>query len=123
MVKATEADTRGAYAVRENRVPAGFGGVPLHLHREAEEAFWILEGELTVHLQNRRLAAAAGAFVLIPRGTVHSIANRGTAPVRWLTLISPAWASGWIEEEAADPDRRTAIYARYGLEIVGPPPP
>ena len=28
-----------------------------------------------------------------------------------------------IQEESADPDNRAAIYARYGLEIVGPPPP
>jgi hypothetical protein len=68
------------------------------------------------------LAAPAGSFVLIPRGTVHSIANRGAVPVRWLTLISPAWVSGWIQEENAAPDERAAIYLRYGLEIVGPPP-
>ena len=60
VIKAAEADTRGAYAVRENAVPAGFGGVPMHLHREAEEAFYVLEGELTVHLQDRVLAASAG---------------------------------------------------------------
>jgi hypothetical protein len=30
--------------------------------------------------------------------------------------------SGWIQAEAADPDDREAIYLRYGLEIVGPPP-
>jgi mannose-6-phosphate isomerase-like protein (cupin superfamily) len=124
VVKVAEAETRGAYAVRENVVPAGFGGVPLHRHREAEEAFYVLEGELTVFAEDRTLAAPAGAFVLVPRGTVHAIANRGAVPVRWLTLISPAWASGWIREEAADLDeqQRAAVHLRYGLEIVGPPP-
>jgi mannose-6-phosphate isomerase-like protein (cupin superfamily) len=87
-VKVAEAETRGAYAVRENAVPAGFGRVPMHLHREAEEAFYVLEGELTVVTREGSLAAPAGAFVLIPRGTVHAIANRGEVPVRWLTLIS-----------------------------------
>ena len=123
VVKAAEAQTRGAYAVRENSVPAGFGGVPFHLHREAEEAFYVLEGELTVFTEGRTLAAPTGAFVLIPRGTVHAIANRGAVPVRWLTLISPAWVSGWIQAESVDPDNRAVIYRRYGLEIVGPPPP
>jgi uncharacterized cupin superfamily protein len=122
VVKAAEADTRGAYAVRENSVPAGFGGVPFHLHREAEEAFYVLEGELTVFTEGRTLAAPAGSFVLIPRGTAHSLANRAAVPARWLTLISPAWVSGWIHAESADPDDREAIYLRYGLEIVGPPP-
>lgn len=123
VVKVAEADTHGAYAVRENSVPPGFGGVPLHRHLEAEEAFYVLEGELTVFAEDQVLAAPTGSFVLIPRGTVHAIANPGTVPVRWLTIISPAWVSGWIEQEAADPDNRAAVYAKYGLEIVGPPPP
>jgi mannose-6-phosphate isomerase-like protein (cupin superfamily) len=122
VVKAAEVETRGAYALRENSVPAGFNAVPFHLHREAEEAFYVLEGEMTVFADGQTLAAPAGSFVLIPRGTVHSLANRGAVPVRWLTLISPAWVSGWIQAEAADPDDREAIHLRYGLEIVGPPP-
>jgi quercetin dioxygenase-like cupin family protein len=123
VVKAAEAETRGAYAVRENAVPAGFGGVPLHLHRDAEEAFYVLEGELTVFAEGRWLAAPAGSFVLIPRATVHAIANRSPVSARWLTIISPAWVSGWIDEEATtDPDQLADLYARYGLEIVGPPP-
>jgi mannose-6-phosphate isomerase-like protein (cupin superfamily) len=124
VVKAAEAETRGAYAVRENTAPAGFGGVPFHRHLGAEEAFYVLEGELTVFTEDRTLAVPTGAFVLVPRGTVHSLANRGAVPVRWLTLISPAWVSGWIQEEAADLDerQRAAVYLRYGLEIVGPPP-
>ena len=32
------------------------------------------------------------------------------------------WASGWVEEESLDPHIQAAVYARYGLEIVGPPP-
>jgi mannose-6-phosphate isomerase-like protein (cupin superfamily) len=126
VVKAAESETRGAYAVRENTVPAGYGGVPFHRHLGAEEAFYVLEGELTVFTEDRTLAVPAGAFVLVPRGTVHSLANRGAVPLRWLTLISPAWVSGWIQEEAAaalDERQRAAVYLRYGLEIVGPPPP
>jgi mannose-6-phosphate isomerase-like protein (cupin superfamily) len=124
VVKAAEAETRGAYAVRENTVPAGFAAVPFHRHLGAEEAFYVLEGELTVFTEDRSLAAPAGGFALVPRGTVHSLANRGAVPVRWLTLISPAWVSGWIQEEAAalDERQRAAVYLRHGLEIVGPPP-
>jgi mannose-6-phosphate isomerase-like protein (cupin superfamily) len=131
VIKVAEAQTRGAYAVRENSVPAHSGGVPLHLHRAAEEAFYVLEGELTVFAESRALAAPAGSFVLIPRGAVHSIANRGAVAARWLTMISPAWVSAWIEEEdrllrssagVPEPDKQAAIYAKYGLEIVGPPP-
>jgi mannose-6-phosphate isomerase-like protein (cupin superfamily) len=103
ILKATEDETRGAYAVRENLAPEGFGGVPLHVHREAEEAFYILEGELTIFSEDRALAAPAGSFVLIPRGTVHSIANLGEGPCRWVTMISPAWGVGLDRGGARQP--------------------
>jgi mannose-6-phosphate isomerase-like protein (cupin superfamily) len=129
-ISATE--TRDAYAVRENVAPAGYSAVPFHIHHGAEEAFYILEGAMTVFTPERAVKAEVGSFVLIPRGTVHAFANDGTVPLRWLTFISPGWVSAWIEEESAlleetgtlEPDgaRQEAIYEKYGLEVVGPPP-
>jgi quercetin dioxygenase-like cupin family protein len=124
-----EAETRGAYAARLNAAPPGFTTVPLHIHRNAEEAFLVLDGELTVQVDGRTVVAPAGAFALVARGHVHAIANLGTTPVRWLTLISPAESAGWVEAEhdllvasagAADPARFEEIHSRFGLEIVGP---
>ncbi len=131
VVKVGQAATRGAYAVRENTVPAGFSAVPLHVHRNAEEAFYVLDGELAVLAGGHRTDAAAGSFVLIPRGVTHAIANVGRRPVRWLTLFSPAAQSEWIEAEhelltatpgEPDPLALAAIHRRFGLEIVGSPP-
>jgi mannose-6-phosphate isomerase-like protein (cupin superfamily) len=125
------AETRGAYAARLNAAPRGFTAVPLHIHRDAEEAFLVLDGELTVHADGRSVAAPPGAFVLIPRGLVHAIANLGSTPVRWLTLISPAAPAAWVEaeddlivESAGSPNQAQLdeIHRRFGLEIVGPPP-
>jgi mannose-6-phosphate isomerase-like protein (cupin superfamily) len=126
------ADTRDAYVVRENAAPAGYSAVPFHIHHGAEEAFYILEGTMTVTTPEREVKAQAGSFVLIPRGTVHAFANHEAAPLRWLTFISPGWVSAWIEEEGAlleetgtqEPDiaRQNAIYEKYGLEVVAPPP-
>ena len=125
-------DTHDAYAVRENVAPAGYSAVPFHIHHGAEEAFYILEGAMTVTTPSREVKAQAGSFVLIPRGTVHALANNEAVPLRWLTFISPGWVSAWIEEESAlleetgtqEPDvaRQEAIYEKYGLEIVAPPP-
>ena len=130
-IKAGRDATRGAYAVRENTVPPGFTTVPLHIHRDAEEAFYVLSGRLSVLAAGRRADAVAGAFVLIPRCTVHAIANLDAEPARWLTVISPGERSEWIEAEhdlllagpgEPDPAALAAIHRRFGLEIVGPPP-
>jgi mannose-6-phosphate isomerase-like protein (cupin superfamily) len=131
VVKAGRDATRGAYAVRENGAPAGFVSVPLHIHRSAEEAFYVLSGRLAVQAGDDRVDVEAGSFVLISRGMVHAIANPGAEPVRWLTLISPADQSEWVEAEhelllasdgEPDPAALAAIHRRYGLEIIGPPP-
>jgi mannose-6-phosphate isomerase-like protein (cupin superfamily) len=126
-----EAETRGAYAMRLNTAPPNFTAVPLHIHHSAEEAFFVLGGELTIHAGGNRVQAPAGSYVLIPRGMSHAIANIGAAPVRWLTMISPAAQSGWVDAEhellvdadgAPDPGQVAEIHRRFGLEIVGPPP-
>jgi mannose-6-phosphate isomerase-like protein (cupin superfamily) len=43
-VKATDDQTNGAFTLLEAQEPAGFGP-PLHVHRDAAEAFYVLEGE------------------------------------------------------------------------------
>lgn len=87
---------------------------------------------MTITTPEQTVEAPAGSFVLIPRKTIHSFANYRTTPLRWLTIISPGWMSGWIDEEndllqeagASEPDRarQEAIYKKYGLELVDPPP-
>ena len=42
-------DTNGAYALRRNSAPPRFDAVPLHVHRGAEEAFLVTDGELAVY--------------------------------------------------------------------------
>jgi mannose-6-phosphate isomerase-like protein (cupin superfamily) len=130
-IKVGRVGTAGAYAVRENTAAPRYAGVPLHIHRDAEEAFYVLSGRLAVMAGDRRVTAEPGAFVLIPRGQVHSLANPGDEPVRWLTLISPAARSEWIEAEdellqvsGGEPDAAAlaAVHERFGLQIVGPPP-
>jgi mannose-6-phosphate isomerase-like protein (cupin superfamily) len=132
VIKVSAPDTGDAYAVRENVAPAGFAAVPFHIHHGAEEAFYVLEGTMTVTTPEGAVDAPAGSFVLIPRGTVHAFANPGAEPLRWLTFISPGWVSEWIEEESdlldetgsGEPDaaKQEAIYEKYGLELVAPPP-
>ena len=43
-----------------------------------------------MHLGEHSYACAAGAFLLIPRGMRHAIANDGDAPARVLGVLSPA---------------------------------
>ena len=132
VTKARGEQTAGAFALLELVQPREIPGPPLHVHHECDETYYVLEGTLTVRLGARTLDAAAGSFVLIPRGVAHTFANRGAQPARFLATISPASYLGYVDEISAlyaatpaggriDLARATASAARYATEILAPP--
>jgi quercetin dioxygenase-like cupin family protein len=86
---ATGQDTNGKYALWEAIVPPG-GGPPPHVHSREEEGFYILEGEITVHIGQERIVATAGMFANMPVGTPHSFKNESDKPARMLISVAPA---------------------------------
>jgi RimJ/RimL family protein N-acetyltransferase/quercetin dioxygenase-like cupin family protein len=131
MVKVRDGDTGGAFSVHDNVIPAGSPGPLPHLHHDHEETFYVLEGELTVRVGERRITAPAGSFIVIPRGAVHQPSNPGTEPTRVLLIFSPAGMEHFFEEAAdkriplqdvpTDPaalERRAAFTAKYGYEFA-----
>ncbi len=129
--KAVGEQTGGAYGLVETSVPASSSGPPPHVHGGEDEAFYVLEGEVTVLLGNRTITASAGSFAFVPRGTVHTFSNRGSREARLLVIISPAGFERAFEEMAEvapsanqppDMARLMLIAEKYNLEISGPPP-
>src|SRR3712207_2557658 len=100
VVKVCDADTGGAYSIHDNTLPPGSPGPRPHIHRHHEEAFYVLEGELTVRVGSRTITARAGSFVVVPRGEVHQPSNPGTEPTRVLLIFSPAGMDRFFEEAA-----------------------
>jgi mannose-6-phosphate isomerase-like protein (cupin superfamily) len=123
--KAAGDDSAGAYWLVEEE----FWGdsTPLHAHPAAEEAFYVLNGQVAVWLGGGETVAGAGAFLLVPRGEPHGLRRLSDEPVRMLTLASPAGMEHFFAavvregEEAllADPDRLVELAAAHGTEILG----
>src|SRR5439155_1748621 len=86
---ATGDDTNGKYALLEAIVPPG-GGPPPHVHRREEEGFYILEGEITFQIGEKRVVATAGKFANMPVGTPHSFKNESGKPAKMLISVAPA---------------------------------
>ena len=61
-----------------------------HVHREEDDAFYILEGEMTFTLSGEDVPAPPGTFVLVPPGVEHGFRNDGDVPVRMLNIHAPA---------------------------------
>lgn len=126
-VKATAAETGSAFTLLEATEPAGFGP-PMHIHHDAAEAFYVLDGEYNMFIEDREFRCPAGSFIYIPSGLRHGF-RVGGEPSRKLNLYSPAAMVGYFEvlsgaitSDAADEAGLDAIARRYGMEVVGPVP-
>jgi mannose-6-phosphate isomerase-like protein (cupin superfamily) len=61
-----------------------------HVHATEDDAFYILEGELTFEFGDERVKAPPGTFVLVPPGAEHGFRNERDRPVRMLNIHAPA---------------------------------
>ncbi|HEY6369003.1 MAG TPA: cupin domain-containing protein [Candidatus Sulfotelmatobacter sp.] len=61
---------------------------PLHLHRNDDEAWYVLEGTLCVRVGKDVVEAHAGSAVFVPRGMAHTYWNPGPGLVRYLLVMT-----------------------------------
>jgi quercetin dioxygenase-like cupin family protein len=97
---------------------------PLHVHRNEDEGFYVLEGRITLYLPGRSIELGPGEFALAPRDVPHAY-EVGDAPARCLTTSTPGGFERFVAAVAAvgdvDPATLTGIAAEHGIEILGPP--
>ena len=128
---ATGDDTNGKYSIWEALVPPD-GGPPPHVHSREEEGFYILEGEITFTMGDKRLVASAGTFANMPVGTPHSFKNESGKPAKMLISIAPAGLEKMFFEfgvpvpqgtttappsTKAEIEKFMAIAPSYGIEV------
>jgi len=129
VVLASEAQTDGAFSLLQTRrEPPGFGP-PLHRHHDSAEAFFVLEGEYLMILEDQRQVCPPGSFVYVPRALPHTFQVVSDVPGRKLNLFSPAGMVGFFEELAAaeaageaTPELLDQIAERHHMEVLGPVP-
>ena len=71
-------------------IQPGSKGSGEHAHAAEDDAFYILEGELTFTVDGEEVVAGAGTFVLVPPGVPHSFGNRGDAVVQLVNVHAPS---------------------------------
>ena len=137
-IKATAEQTGGQYTLVEILAPEGFAS-PLHVHHFEDEGFYILEGEMTFYVGDQTIKAQPGSFLFGPKEVPHAF-RVDSGPARLLFVLSPAGFEDLVREmgepardltippqpdeepNEAEMERLAAIGARYGAEILGPPP-
>jgi len=104
-IKATAADTGGRLSIIEVTCPPGFEA-PLHVHHREDEAFWILEGELTLQVGKDTIEASAGDYAFGPREIPHryTVGDKGC---RMLFICTPGGFEGLVMEMSDPAASRT----------------
>jgi quercetin dioxygenase-like cupin family protein len=87
LLRSEESD--GVVSAIEVSSPAGFKGPHLHRH-DFDEAFYVIEGELTFQLGDEVFTRGAGELAFAPRNVPHTYANHSDAPARALIICTPA---------------------------------
>jgi quercetin dioxygenase-like cupin family protein len=136
VLKATGNQTEGRAAVMELLAPKGFAS-PLHIHRNEDEFFVVLSGEVRVQHGENVIEAVAGSLVHGPRGVPHAF-RVDSEEARLLLFFGPAGVEGFFrdagkparslalppaDEQFLDREALMEIGNRYHQEFVGPPLP
>lgn len=134
-IKATTEETGGQLWLQEVLGERGYAS-PMHRHTREDEAFYVLDGELSVYVGDDVLRAGPGDFLWAPRDLPHAFCVESDT-ARFLALATPGGLDAFFfatgEPAGArtvpppptgppDVDALVRAGAEYGLEMLGPPP-
>ena len=122
-------DTNNAFALVETNGGPG-GEPPLHVHKNEDELFYVLEGELVAFRGSEQTVLRAGEAAFLPRGVPHTFRIR-TNYARWLVFITPAGFEEYFRKigsparylapphkpKPLDPERLVRIGQGFGLSF------
>lgn len=108
----------------------GPGGPPMHVHDDADETFYVLEGRTRFVVAGEEVVIDVGEAAYVPRGSEHTYRvlaeNGGTQ----LIILAPGGFEHFFAAVAAegltipeDMPRISEIAAQFQLRFTGPPLP
>jgi mannose-6-phosphate isomerase-like protein (cupin superfamily) len=112
--------TDGAFTLLEEVPP--LVDTPLHVHRDEDELFYVLEGEHVFQVGDSEYKIGPGGFVFAPRGIPHSQRRVVPGHGRELVLMTPGGFEGFFRDLAAadaagtlGPEAYAAASERFGI--------
>lgn len=117
--------TGGDMGMFTTRFP-GPGGPPRHVHEDAGEAFYVLEGAAEFLNDGARVTLEAGEAAYVPKGADHTFRVIGEGGGQILVVVTPGGFEGFFEatKHLTLPDQLdelNRISAEYGQIFTGPP--
>ena len=133
-VKAGSKETNGGFTLIECVAPPGFAPPP-HVHRDEDEAFYLISGKMSITCGDATWTAEPGAFAFLPKGVPHVFSVTGASPAKMLQLTLPAQFERFAAEMGeparertlpapSEPDvpRLIEVMSKYGIDLAPPRP-
>lgn len=92
--KADEEETNYNYSVSEWWMDANSKGPGIHLHKENDEIFYILDGTASIFIDDDWINAEKGTFIRVPSNTLHDFENRTSKRMGLLNFFLPGGFEG-----------------------------
>jgi quercetin dioxygenase-like cupin family protein len=117
--------TDGIVGALDERCAQGLRA-PMHAHDDADEIFYVLEGNLTFFVGEQRIETAPGAFVYLPRFVHHGF-QCNSAEARVFNFLTPAGFEQLIVDNGTParydagpiPDDQQAAHTQVPPEVYG----
>ena len=130
-----QGDRRGHRRAADDRRDHRAAGreAPLHVHHREDEAFWILEGDVTFEVGDETIEASAGDYAFGPRDIPHRY-TVGADGCRMLFILTPGRLRGPgarderagggrtlppASDEPPDMERVARVAQAHGCELLG----
>lgn len=113
----------GDLSIMERILPPSGRRPPAHRHSNCSEAYYVLDGQVSVTIDGVDHTLDPRAFALVPRGTRHTFGNTSNEPARLLVIHAPAMDAYfaelhalWHRVEPPSQDEERALMARFGMD-------
>jgi quercetin dioxygenase-like cupin family protein len=136
-IRVSEHEGTDTISVLEHQARHG-DSPPMHLHKNEDEVFYVLTGELRFQVGNEEGRLSAGETFLAPKGVPHTYRVESSEGSRWLTITSKGDFERFVRTMSRPAERRelpepsgaptpeaaealAAMARSHGIELVGPP--
>ena len=125
LFKALAEQDGGDLSLMERTLPPGGRRPPPHRHANCSEAYFVLDGLVSVTVEDQELAVGPEGFVLVPRGTAHTFGNAAGSEARLLVIHAPAmdaYFAGldelWSRDDTPTSEQERSLMSRFGMEVI-----
>lgn len=106
---------------------------PLHVHHKTDETFFVVSGELTLHVNGQTHRLGPGDYAFVPRDTPHAQGNQTANESLIILTLVPGAFEGFFDDRAElvletppeHPDYTAGMMRvgkPYDIEVLGPAP-